>query len=50
MSDFLKRVASDRIAGKRPAAPRALGAALAVGAAATAITYRLLRHEPDASE
>ena len=30
MSDFLKRVAADRIGGDRPSAPRALGAA-AVG-------------------
>jgi len=45
MGGFLKRVAIDRIGGKRPAPPRAIGAALAVGTAAGAITYRLLRHQ-----
>jgi hypothetical protein len=35
MSDFLKRVAGDRIG--------ALGAAAVVGATAAALTYRLLR-------
>jgi hypothetical protein len=45
VSDFLKRVTAERVAGKRPSSPRALGAALLVGAAAAAITYRLLRQE-----
>jgi hypothetical protein len=49
MGDFLKRVAADRIAGERPAPPRALGAAVVVGTAAALITYRLLRHEADQS-
>jgi hypothetical protein len=44
MSDFVKRVAADRIGGERPGAPRALGAAVAVGAAAAVLTYRVLRH------
>jgi hypothetical protein len=42
---FLKRVAADRLTGQRPAPPRAAGAAVVVGSAAAAITYRLLRHE-----
>jgi hypothetical protein len=46
MGDFLKQVAADRLTGGRPAAPRALGAAVVVGAAAAAVTYRLLRREP----
>jgi hypothetical protein len=44
MSDFVKRIAAERIGGERPGAPRALGAAVAVGAAAAALTYRVLRH------
>jgi hypothetical protein len=43
MSDFVKRIAADRISGERPGAPRALGAAIAVGAAAAVVTYRVLR-------
>ncbi len=42
---FLNRVAIDRIGGKRPSPPRAIGAAAVVGGTAAAITYRLLRHE-----
>ncbi len=45
MGDFLKKVTADRIAGERPSAPRALGAAVVVGAMAAVVTYRLLRHE-----
>jgi hypothetical protein len=45
MRDFLKRVALDRVMGERPAPPRAIGASLAVGTAAAAVTYKLLRHE-----
>jgi hypothetical protein len=44
MSDFVKRIAAERISGERPGAPRALGAAIAVGAAAAVLTYRVLRH------
>ena len=43
MSDFIKRIAADRIGGERPGAPRALGGAVAVGAAAALLTYRVLR-------
>jgi hypothetical protein len=43
MSDFLKRVTADRLAGDRPGAPRALGAAAVVGAVGAVITYKLLR-------
>lgn len=42
---FLRRVAVDRATGKRPAPPRAAAAAFAVGGAAAAITYRVLRHD-----
>jgi hypothetical protein len=45
MSGFLNRVAADRIGGKRPAPPRAMGAAFVVGTTAGVITYRLLRHQ-----
>jgi hypothetical protein len=45
MKSFLARVAADRVGGKRPAPPRAIGAALVVGTTAGAITYRLLRHQ-----
>jgi hypothetical protein len=44
MGGFLSGVVADRIGGNRPSPPRAIGAALAVGAAAGTITYRLLRH------
>jgi hypothetical protein len=43
MSDFIKRVTADRLSGERPAPPRALGAAAAVGTVTAVITYRLLR-------
>jgi hypothetical protein len=43
MGDFVKRIAADRLGGERPGAPRALGAAVVVGAAAAVLTYRALR-------
>ena len=43
MSDFVKRVAADRLGGSRPSPARAMIAAAAVGIAATGLTYRLLR-------
>jgi hypothetical protein len=49
MANFLKRVAAERVTGKRPSPPRALGAAIVVGATAAALTYRLLRHESEQS-
>ena len=49
MSRFLNRVVVDRIGGKRPAPPRAMGAAFVVGATAGVITYRLLRHQSSRS-
>lgn len=49
MSGFLTRVVADRVGGKRPAPPRAIGAAIAVGTTAGAITYRLLRHQSSRS-
>ncbi|HUC08447.1 MAG TPA: hypothetical protein VMR96_10210 [Solirubrobacterales bacterium] len=49
MSGFLTRVVADRVGGKRPAPPRAIGAAIAVGTTAGALTYRLLRHQSSRS-
>lgn len=49
MAGFLKRVTVERVIGERPSPPRALGAAAVVGAAAAAITYRLLRYQSDES-
>jgi hypothetical protein len=49
MKGFLTRVVADRAGGKRPAPPRAIGAAAVVGATAGAITYRLLRHQSSRS-
>ncbi len=49
MSGFLTRVVADRVGGKRPAPPRAIGAAVAVGTAAGALTYRVLRHQSSGS-
>lgn len=49
MSGFLTRVVADRAGGKRPAPPRAIGAAVVVGTTAGAITYRLLRHQSSRS-
>jgi hypothetical protein len=43
MKEFMGRVAADRMGGKKPGAPRALGAAIVVGAATGVATYRLLR-------
>jgi hypothetical protein len=43
MRDFIKKVTADRVGGKRPGAPRALGAAAVVGTAGAVITYKLLR-------
>lgn len=45
MSRFLNRVVVERIGGKRPAPPRALGAAFVIGTTAGVVTYRLLRHQ-----
>jgi hypothetical protein len=44
MRGFLTRVVAERVGGKQPSPPRAIGAALLVGTTAGAITYRLLRH------
>jgi hypothetical protein len=43
MSDLIKNVTADRLSGKRPAAPRALGAAAFVGTVGAVVTYKLLR-------
>jgi hypothetical protein len=43
MTGFVQRVASERMKGNRPSPIRAMLAAAAVGAAATGLTYRLLR-------
>lgn len=45
MRKFAKRTVLDRASGQRPSAPRAAGAALAVGTTAATIAYRLLRRE-----
>ena len=44
ISNFLGRIAADRVVGDRPSAPRAAGAAAFVGTACAVLTYRLLRH------
>jgi hypothetical protein len=44
---FLGGVAIDRMRGNTASPPRAMGAAILVGASAAAITYRLLRHGSD---
>jgi hypothetical protein len=44
MKEFLKRIAIDRATGNRPSAARAALAAVVAGVAATAVTYRVLRH------
>jgi hypothetical protein len=49
MVGFLNRVAAERIGGKRPSPPRAIGAAIVVGATAGTITYRLLRQRASRS-
>jgi hypothetical protein len=43
VNEFIKRVTADRLAGERPAAPRALGAAAVAGVLTAVVTYRLLR-------
>jgi hypothetical protein len=43
MTGFVQRVASERLKGNKPSPIRAMLAAGAVGAAATGLTYRLLR-------
>jgi len=43
MREFVARVTGERLGGDKPGAPRALGAAAVAGAAAAAVTYRLLR-------
>jgi hypothetical protein len=47
MKGFLKRIAIDRATGNRPSPPRAAIAAVVAGAAASAVTYRVLRHQED---
>ncbi len=39
----------ERMSGKRPSAPRAIGAAATVGGAAAVATYKLLRHQEEKS-
>lgn len=43
MVGVVKNAITDRLTGKRPAAPRAIVAAAVVGVAAAVITYRVLR-------
>jgi hypothetical protein len=47
MKGFLKRVAIDRATGNRPSSARSTVAAVVVGAAASVVTYRVLRHQED---
>jgi hypothetical protein len=49
MAAFLKHVVMDRVGGKRPAPPRAIGAAAVVGTTAGVLTYRLLRQQSSRS-
>lgn len=37
----------ERLGGKRPSAPRAIGAAVTIGGAAAVATYKLLRHQEE---
>jgi hypothetical protein len=39
----------ERLSGQRPSAPRAVGAAVAVGTTAAAVTYKLLRNQEERS-
>ena len=43
MRELIKRVAAERISGDRPAAPRAIGAAMVAGTVTAVVTYRVLR-------
>jgi hypothetical protein len=43
MSDFVGQAVGERISGGRPSWPRALGAAVVIGAGAAFLAYRLLR-------
>jgi hypothetical protein len=43
MAGFLKRVAADKASGERPSTVRAIAAAAVAGAAAAAITYKIVR-------
>jgi hypothetical protein len=43
MAGFLKRVATDKASGERPSTVRAIAAAAVAGAAAAAITYKIVR-------
>jgi hypothetical protein len=44
---FLASTLIERMSGSRPSAPRALGAAAAVGTTAAVATYKLLRHQEE---
>lgn len=39
----------ERMSGNRPSAPRAIGAAVVIGATAAFATYKLLRHQEERS-
>ncbi len=43
MSDFLKNAVADRLAGDRPSPVKAGLVSMVAGAAAAAVTYRVLR-------
>lgn len=44
MRNLMKRAAVERMTGNKPSPPRAMLVASAAGAAAAAVTYRLLRN------
>jgi hypothetical protein len=46
MSDFVGEAVTERISGGRPSWPRALAAAVVIGAGAAFLAYRLLRSSP----
>jgi hypothetical protein len=43
MTAFMKKVAAQRLSGRRPSSFQALAAATVAGAAAAGLTYRALR-------
>ena len=43
MSEFIGKIAGERLGGLRPGAPRAFAAAIVTGSATALLTYRLLR-------
>jgi hypothetical protein len=44
--DFVGEAVGERVSGGRPSWPRAVGAAVVIGAGAALLAYRLLRSDP----